>query len=228
MPDSNALDGRFKAVFISPHLDDAVLSCGGTIAQLAASGRVLVLNVFTHYPSSYRKGAINAGEQRYDEEREAARCLGYQSVNLGETDAIFRETTRGSAGRLFRAPAAGDLAGVRALRTRITGCPAGLAAGSGGPRAQAGSVRLDAPVESPSVSRCHRLSPVSGSKKCSRSGLTASVTGWPAVTGVFTGSRTVKRARSSGSSRMSSTEFASTAASVASVSTRGAAMSKWK
>jgi LmbE family N-acetylglucosaminyl deacetylase len=126
MPDSNALGGHFNAVFISPHLDDAVLSCGGTIAQLAASGRVLVLNVFTHYPSSYRKGAINAGEQRYDEEREAARCLGYQSVNLGETDAIFRETTRGSAGRLFRAPATADIAGIGALRARITGCLDGI------------------------------------------------------------------------------------------------------
>ena len=35
-------------IFISPHLDDAVLSCGGGIARLTCSGeRVTVVTIFT-------------------------------------------------------------------------------------------------------------------------------------------------------------------------------------
>ncbi|MGA7800604.1 MAG: PIG-L family deacetylase [Gammaproteobacteria bacterium] len=126
MADRGDPAGRFKAVFISPHLDDAVLACGGTIAQLAASDPVLVVNVFTQYPSRFHKGAINAGRERYAEERNAARFLGYRSVNLGETDAIFRKTTRGSAGRLFRPPEPPDIARIGNLSTRIGECLAGI------------------------------------------------------------------------------------------------------
>ncbi|MEJ2646623.1 MAG: PIG-L family deacetylase [Gammaproteobacteria bacterium] len=126
MPDDIELPGRFKAVFISPHLDDAVLSCGGTLAQLAASDPVLVVNVFTHYPNRYHRGAINAGQERHAEERNAARYLGYRSLNLGETDAIFRKTTRGSARRLFLPPRLGDIDSLGKLSARIEECLSGI------------------------------------------------------------------------------------------------------
>ena len=34
-------------MFVSPHLDDAVLSCGALLAQLARTGPVTVLTVFS-------------------------------------------------------------------------------------------------------------------------------------------------------------------------------------
>ena len=119
MAEAANLTDHFKAVFISPHLDDAVFACGGTIARLAANNPVLVVNVFTGYPTDFSKGAIKVGQERYMEEREAAQFLGYQSLNLGETDAIFRPATGGSPGRLFRPLRATDIARIAPLGRRI-------------------------------------------------------------------------------------------------------------
>ena len=46
---------HYNAVFISPHIDDAIFSCGGTIAQLAHQGNVLILNIFTGFSSEINK-----------------------------------------------------------------------------------------------------------------------------------------------------------------------------
>ena len=45
---------RYRAVIVSPHLDDAVFSCGGAIAQMVTEGPVLVLNIFTRYLSEVK------------------------------------------------------------------------------------------------------------------------------------------------------------------------------
>lgn len=119
MTEATELTGPFKAVFISPHLDDAVFSCGGTLARLAADGAVLVVNVFTGYPTDFSKGAIKVSQDRYLEERTAAQFLGYRSLNLGETDAIFRPSTAGAPGRLFRPPKGTDIALIDTLTGRI-------------------------------------------------------------------------------------------------------------
>jgi len=127
MPDSRKPNNGYKAVFISPHLDDAVFSCGGTIAQLSATGAVLVINVFTYYPREFRKRAITAGPERHAEEHSAAQFLGYESLNLEETDAIFRKSIRGSPSRLFRPPSQIDTACLATIRGRIDEILAGLA-----------------------------------------------------------------------------------------------------
>lgn len=47
------IDGRYAHIFLSPHLDDAALSCGGAIARHDADGaRVLVVTLCTALPDS--------------------------------------------------------------------------------------------------------------------------------------------------------------------------------
>jgi LmbE family N-acetylglucosaminyl deacetylase len=92
---------QYKAVFISPHLDDAVFSCGGTIAKHIYEGDVLILNIFTNFQDNIKKGAIVLGKNRYQEEADAASFLGFKSDNLGETDAFFRRKIYQSPAKLF-------------------------------------------------------------------------------------------------------------------------------
>ncbi len=100
---------KFDAVFVSPHLDDAVFSCGGTIAKLTASNkRVLILNVFTKYPYKIKKKAIVSTEARYEEERRAAQYLSCKSENLDELSAIFRRSEYSAIKNLFRPPVPAD------------------------------------------------------------------------------------------------------------------------
>jgi len=97
------------AIFISPHLDDAVLSCGGGIAHLIGSGeRVTVVTVFT---GDQRPGeplsvlAVRshaswaAGDQpfaaRGAEDLEALGSLGATAEHLGLLDAIYRRSPSG-------------------------------------------------------------------------------------------------------------------------------------
>lgn len=101
---------HYKAVFISPHLDDAVFSCGGQIAHLVQQGPVLVLNLFTGYLSEVKVRAVVLGAERYEEEAAAARFLGFASHNLGELDVSFRREAYRSLGNIFRPPVAEDLA----------------------------------------------------------------------------------------------------------------------
>jgi LmbE family N-acetylglucosaminyl deacetylase len=100
---------RYKAVFVSPHLDDAVFSCGGEISRLTKEGPVLVLNIFTKYLSEVKVRAVVLGPERYDEEQAAARFLGFESQNLGELDVSFRREAYRSLGNIFRPPVKEDL-----------------------------------------------------------------------------------------------------------------------
>lgn len=112
-------DARVRV--LSPHLDDAVLSCGGTLHRMARAGhRVEVVTVFAGDPPGppppfaqalyavwgYGDAAM-AG--RRAEDRAALALLGAIPVHLDFPDVIYRRDARGQplcAGRegLFRPP----------------------------------------------------------------------------------------------------------------------------
>jgi LmbE family N-acetylglucosaminyl deacetylase len=72
---------------LSPHLDDAVLSCPGWIQRLVRQGeRVVVATVFTEAGET----AGTLYRRRRSEDRRAAKLLGAETVHLGFRDAPFR------------------------------------------------------------------------------------------------------------------------------------------
>jgi LmbE family N-acetylglucosaminyl deacetylase len=96
-------------VFISPHLDDAALSCGGRIRRLANAGeRVLLLSIFASdlpagQPLSWlmRSNHIrwSAGDSpfclRRMEDAAAARVLGAEYAHMDLLDAMYRRSSTG-------------------------------------------------------------------------------------------------------------------------------------
>jgi LmbE family N-acetylglucosaminyl deacetylase len=97
-------DPASPLVIVSPHLDDAVLSCGGRIARAVARGRrVVVLTAFTRDdppdpPSPlatdlHRWWSLAPGEvmrRRRREDLEACARLGAEPVHLDFPDALYR------------------------------------------------------------------------------------------------------------------------------------------
>jgi LmbE family N-acetylglucosaminyl deacetylase len=88
---------------LSPHLDDAVLSCGALLSALVRHCTVTVVTLFTaagptphtHAARSYLRqcAAGEAGglyEARRAEDRAALAALGATAVHLGVPDALFR------------------------------------------------------------------------------------------------------------------------------------------
>ena len=100
-----------KAVFVSPHLDDAVLSCGGGITHLVHAGvEVTITTIFTgDQPLGEPLSTLarrshsswSAGNQpfsiRRDEDEAAAQLLGVKTEHLGLLDAIYRRSPSGHA-----------------------------------------------------------------------------------------------------------------------------------
>jgi LmbE family N-acetylglucosaminyl deacetylase len=95
-------DGR-PAVFLSPHLDDAVLSCAALMAAMAARATVTVVTLFSAAgPPPHTKaartflrqcGAVEAGtlfDDRCKEDVAVLDGLGVRHVHLGHPDALFR------------------------------------------------------------------------------------------------------------------------------------------
>ncbi len=96
-------------VFLSPHLDDVALSCGGLVHRLTTSGqRVAIVTICTadrpaEWPLSPTAHQLHQrwglGEQPYVQRRaedvQACRLLGAQHVHLGLLDAIYRLDDRG-------------------------------------------------------------------------------------------------------------------------------------
>jgi len=95
-------------VYLSPHLDDAVLSSGGRIHRQAAEGDdIIILTVCAGGPSvedlspfaeslHRRWGtAVSAGERRREEDREAVAALGARAMHLEFQDAIYRTGEEG-------------------------------------------------------------------------------------------------------------------------------------
>lgn len=91
-------------LYVSPHLDDAALSCGGRIAASSREAReVVVVSVFTapapdHVPSTHPlvrgyhelTGADRDPLLRQREDREALAMLGARPVHLEYLDCIYR------------------------------------------------------------------------------------------------------------------------------------------
>jgi LmbE family N-acetylglucosaminyl deacetylase len=93
-----AVDRPFDDVYISPHLDDVALSCGGRIlSERALSRSVLVVTVFTadagpcqNIPPRVR-ARVGEMEKRRREDERAMERLGVDFLWLGYPEAIFRD-----------------------------------------------------------------------------------------------------------------------------------------
>ncbi len=124
LTDLDQLDGKYKHVYVSPHLDDAALSCGGAIAARIAAGEpVVVITLSTAAPPPdgpfsdlalefSDNWGLSAGEAvaaRLGEERVAMERLGVDYYWANRLDAIYRYpeayNTRES---LFSQPAPDD------------------------------------------------------------------------------------------------------------------------
>ncbi|MFI2565602.1 PIG-L deacetylase family protein [Paenarthrobacter sp. NPDC018779] len=90
-------------LFLSPHLDDAVLSCGALMEAQARKRPIIVATLFTEAsPGPHTRaaksflrqcGTVKAGElyaARRTEDREVLMDMGIQFIHLGEVDALFR------------------------------------------------------------------------------------------------------------------------------------------
>ncbi len=99
------LSAPYRYIYLSPHLDDAALSCGGTIAQHTSAGTpVLVVNVCTAAPPlgaplsrfaslMHTRWNLSADEpvaRRLREDAEALEILRADSLQLDLLDAIYR------------------------------------------------------------------------------------------------------------------------------------------
>src|SRR5512147_2981800 len=102
--DLRQIDNNYDHVYLSPHLDDAALSCGGAIARYSESeARVLVTTICTAAPppeasfSSFASElhhkwglpAATAVEARLHEDTRAMEQLGADSYWVGMADAIY-------------------------------------------------------------------------------------------------------------------------------------------
>lgn len=93
---------RFDRIYLSPHLDDAVLSCGGRIRREVGEGLAVLITTVATAPAParlsrfaarlHRRGGLgeDAMERRREEDREAARRLGVETLHLGLPDAVYR------------------------------------------------------------------------------------------------------------------------------------------
>ena len=138
------MDATPSWLVLSPHLDDAALSLGGTIGRLAASGEVVrVLTPFAGdepEPAPSRLGAgmlrgwgFPAGRAmagRREEDAAAMSTLGAgEPLHLGHLEAIHRSDPAGgeplypTIEALFGEPAAPDLRLVAALAAELRDLP---------------------------------------------------------------------------------------------------------
>ncbi|MDI3339163.1 MAG: PIG-L family deacetylase [Sphaerobacter sp.] len=103
-----------RPLFLAPHYDDVALSCGGTVAALAAAGPPpLIVTCFGGAPSGplsafarfqharWGVGPDDAVCIRRAEERAAAAALGAEARWLDLRDAIYRGTRYTSDDELF-------------------------------------------------------------------------------------------------------------------------------
>jgi LmbE family N-acetylglucosaminyl deacetylase len=120
----------YAHVYIAPHLDDAVLSCGGQIAQHAAAGaRVLVVTICAgspkagaaltpyaeHLERTYGLGADPTAGRR-QEDAHALALLGCDGLHLDQLDAPYRLAAYGARAAVFAPPVADDPLGPTTLQ----------------------------------------------------------------------------------------------------------------
>lgn len=101
------IDRRYRHIYLSPHFDDAVLSCGGSIGLQTACGlKVLIITAFAGVPpadlqpggfvrETHQRMGLPASPQeavqmRRREDKEAVSTLGADSFWLEHLDAIYR------------------------------------------------------------------------------------------------------------------------------------------
>jgi LmbE family N-acetylglucosaminyl deacetylase len=92
----------YDRIYLSPHLDDAVFSCGGRIHEEVQAGLSVLIATVTTAPAPaqlsrlaerfHRRAGLGADglERRCNEDLEAARRLGAETLHLGLADAIYR------------------------------------------------------------------------------------------------------------------------------------------
>ncbi|MGD2178143.1 MAG: PIG-L family deacetylase [Anaerolineae bacterium] len=133
---------RYTHVYLSPHLDDVALSCGGRIWQQArAGGHVAVVTVFAAAPepdarlSSYARELHarwgrpgEAVEKRQEEDLQALSLLDAKPLHWPYTDCIYRRTPGGDFPYASEEALWGDIhpsdAGlIRELAERIRALP---------------------------------------------------------------------------------------------------------
>jgi LmbE family N-acetylglucosaminyl deacetylase len=106
MTANNPERANYSVIYISPHLDDAILSCGGTIHQLTNSGKpVLIVTVMAGNPpagdlstfaqSLHKRWRIAAEEVaiRRKEDIDACLELGADWLHWEIPDCIYRRST---------------------------------------------------------------------------------------------------------------------------------------
>lgn len=98
-----SLAGDAPWLFLSPHLDDAVLSCGALIEAQAQEREIIVATVFTEASpaphtraarSFVRQSTLEDGVQLFEarkaEDKAVLAAMGVQLIHLGAVDALFR------------------------------------------------------------------------------------------------------------------------------------------
>jgi LmbE family N-acetylglucosaminyl deacetylase len=97
IPDIESIKGSYTHVYVSPHLDDVVFSCGGRIAKQLGSGEsVLVVTVFAGDAGEMKKPRGRGYDQVIDikrrrgEDEKAMERLGVDYLWLDYIDSIFR------------------------------------------------------------------------------------------------------------------------------------------
>ncbi len=129
-------------LYLSPHLDDAVFSCGGRMWRQAQAGqRVTVLTVFAGAPepdarlSPYAQQLharwgqpVEAARQRQAEDLEALARLGAEAIHWPYLDCIYRRTPDGdfpyaSEDALWGETHPSDAGLIEELARRLSGLP---------------------------------------------------------------------------------------------------------
>lgn len=127
-----------RAIFLSPHYDDVVLSCGGTVALADRRGeRPMVITIFggevpdeiiTDF-AKWKHGRWGAKDvediilRRQEEDWNAMRTLGARSRWLGYPDAIYRGDRYLSDPSLFGTPQAVEIGLVDLIAAELRHLP---------------------------------------------------------------------------------------------------------
>ncbi|MGB9870349.1 MAG: PIG-L deacetylase family protein [Anaerolineae bacterium] len=137
----NCQTGHPDWIYLSPHLDDVVFSCGGRIAlQVRAGMRVWVVTVCTGSPEGplsdfaqvlheyWGLAGMDAPAARREEDRAALALLGAVAVHWGFLDCIYRRAPDGrflypNPSALWGPMAEEDGAMGEELTRRIAGLP---------------------------------------------------------------------------------------------------------
>ncbi|MDY7036823.1 MAG: PIG-L family deacetylase [Thermodesulfobacteriota bacterium] len=97
LPNIESIEKFYKSVYVSPHMDDGVISCGGRMLKQLNNGEsVLVVTVFTGNIDEEKRPRgqalahlINTNDRRMEDKRAMER-LGVDYLRLDYLDRLFR------------------------------------------------------------------------------------------------------------------------------------------